>query len=60
MEEDGDETRLEIWVLDILRTPKESYANHDQLLTLCRYYNMWHKAGNEFEVVDDVFQEILR
>jgi hypothetical protein len=53
-------SRLEVRILNVLRTPEESYTDLDKLLTLCGGDDMRHVARDELEVANDVFNEVLR
>ena len=58
--QDGDQTRLDARVLHILGAAQECDANLHELLGLLRRDDVWHVSRDEFKVVHDIFQEVLR
>ena len=54
-----NQSRLDTHILDILAVAKERHAYLDDFFALLWRQNVWEIAGNEFEVVRDIFQEVF-
>lgn len=46
VEQNSDQTRLQVGILDILGASQERYAKRDELIALKGSYDMWHESSN--------------
>jgi len=60
MVQDRSEPRFEARILDVFRTAEESNAEHDDLVALRGANDVRNDAGDVFEVVDNILDEVFR
>jgi hypothetical protein len=60
VEENRDETRLQVWVFDVFGTPQEHDADLHKLLALSRGDDVRHHTCDELEVTNNVFDKVFR
>jgi hypothetical protein len=60
MEENGDKTRLEVWVFDVFRAPQKHNADLYKLFALGGGDDVRHHSRDELEITNNVFDKVLR